>query len=157
MAHVLPTATASIMGSLPREKAGVGSAVNDTTRQMGGAVGVALLGSIMASRYGDHVTSSLAGSGAEPSLVAKVSNSIQDGVATGRATGGQLGERIVTASHDAFLSGMHVAVAVAALITLAAAAAVFRWLPAQADAPAAAPEPVVGDDAGEELEPALAS
>jgi EmrB/QacA subfamily drug resistance transporter len=159
MAHVLPTATASIMGSLPREKAGVGSAVNDTTRQMGGAVGVALLGSIMASRYGDHVTSSLDGSGASPSLVAKVSNSIQDGVATGRATGGQLGDRIVAASHDAFLSGMHVAVAVAALITLAAAAAVFRWLPAQADAPATAMEPDIdaNDDGEPELEPALAS
>ena len=39
------------MGSLPREKAGVGSAVNDTTRQMGGALGVAIIGSIVASAY----------------------------------------------------------------------------------------------------------
>ena len=44
-------ATDSIMGSLPRAKAGVGSAMNDTTRQVGGAVGVALLGSILASAF----------------------------------------------------------------------------------------------------------
>ena len=44
-------ATDSIMGSLPRAKAGVGSAVNDTTRQAGGALGVAVLGSVLASRY----------------------------------------------------------------------------------------------------------
>ena len=39
------------MGSLPRAKAGVGSAVNDTTRQTGGALGVAVIGSIFALRY----------------------------------------------------------------------------------------------------------
>ena len=44
-------ATESVMGSLPREKAGVGSAVNDTTRQVGGALGVAVIGSIVASVY----------------------------------------------------------------------------------------------------------
>ena len=40
------------MGSLPLAKAGVGSAMNDTTRQIGGALGVAVLGSILASSYG---------------------------------------------------------------------------------------------------------
>ncbi len=51
MANVLAPCTDSIMGSLPRAKAGVGSAVNDTTRQMGGAVGVAVFGSLMASHF----------------------------------------------------------------------------------------------------------
>ena len=50
MANIMAPATESIMGSLPRAKAGVGSAVNDTTRQVGGAVGVALLGSLMSTR-----------------------------------------------------------------------------------------------------------
>src|SRR3546814_14460167 len=49
MANIMAPATDSIMGSLPRAKAGVGSAVNDTTRQVGGAVGVAVLGSVLAS------------------------------------------------------------------------------------------------------------
>ena len=51
MALVMPPATESIMGSLPLAKAGVGSAVNDTTRQVGGALGVAVLGSVMMSTY----------------------------------------------------------------------------------------------------------
>ena len=54
MANVLAPCTDSIMGSLPRAKAGVGSAVNDTTRQMGGAVGVAVFGSLMASHFHTH-------------------------------------------------------------------------------------------------------
>src|SRR5207302_1111617 len=52
-------ATESIMGSLPPGKAGVGSAMNDTTREVGGALGVAILGSIMASRYSTAIVHSL--------------------------------------------------------------------------------------------------
>ena len=61
MANVMAPCTDSIMGSLPRAKAGVGSAVNDTTRQMGGAVGVAVFGSIMASHFTSSVTDKLGG------------------------------------------------------------------------------------------------
>src|SRR5699024_5041740 len=48
-------ATESVMGSVPLEEAGAGSAVNDTTREVGGALGVAVLGSIVASMYTDTV------------------------------------------------------------------------------------------------------
>jgi hypothetical protein len=47
------------MGSLPEDKAGVGSAVNDTTRQIGGALGVAILGSIVSSGYADRLAGQL--------------------------------------------------------------------------------------------------
>ncbi|HEY8545769.1 MAG TPA: MFS transporter, partial [Acidimicrobiales bacterium] len=66
MANTMAPATESIMGSLPREKAGVGSAVNDTTRQVGGAIGVALIGSLLASRYGGRVEADLAGADLPP-------------------------------------------------------------------------------------------
>ena len=49
--------TESIMGSLPPERAGVGSAVNDTTRQTGGALGVAVLGSVFLARYHSYMDS----------------------------------------------------------------------------------------------------
>src|SRR5262249_31753139 len=49
MGLAMTPATDSIMGSLPRDKAGVGSAVNDTTREVGGALGVAILGSLLAA------------------------------------------------------------------------------------------------------------
>ena len=51
MAMTMAPATESVMGALPRDKAGVGSAVNDTTRQVGGAIGVALIGSAVSSVY----------------------------------------------------------------------------------------------------------
>ncbi|MFI6870425.1 MFS transporter [Nocardia sp. NPDC050406] len=54
-------ATESIMGSVSLEEAGAGSAVNDTTREVGGALGVALLGSIMSSIYSDRVSAKIAG------------------------------------------------------------------------------------------------
>jgi EmrB/QacA subfamily drug resistance transporter len=50
-----PPSTASIMTSLPINKAGVGSAVNDTTREVGGALGIAVVGSLIASAYRSHV------------------------------------------------------------------------------------------------------
>ena len=56
-------ATESIMGSLPPERANIGSAVNDTTRELGGALGVAIVGSIMSSLYGDGSPSSARPSG----------------------------------------------------------------------------------------------
>ena len=68
MANVLAPCTDSIMGSLPRAKAGVGSAVNDTTRQMGGAVGVAVFGSLMASHFHSTISDKL-GSRLPPRLV----------------------------------------------------------------------------------------
>jgi EmrB/QacA subfamily drug resistance transporter len=132
MANVMAPATESIMGSLPRAKAGVGSAVNDTTRQMGGAIGVALIGSLLASVYRSDVRTGLAGSGAPASLVEQASSSVQSGVAAGRELGGALGQQVVTVSHQSFVSGYHVGVVVAAAIVLVAAVAVFRWLPARA-------------------------
>jgi EmrB/QacA subfamily drug resistance transporter len=132
MANVMAPATESIMGSLPRAKAGVGSAVNDTTRQMGGAIGVALIGSLLASVYRSDVRTGLAGSGAPASLVEQASSSVQSGVAAGRELGGALGQQVVTVSHQSFVSGYHLGVVVAAAIVLVAAVAVFRWLPARA-------------------------
>ena len=61
LALVMPPATESIMGSLPPAKAGVGSAVNDTTREVGAALGVAVLGSVMSSTYRPRVSEAIAG------------------------------------------------------------------------------------------------
>jgi MFS family permease len=61
MANVIPPATESIMSSLPREKAGVGSAVSNTIRQVGGALGVAVLGAILAAVYRSQIGDAVAG------------------------------------------------------------------------------------------------
>src|SRR3546814_15322207 len=70
MANIKAPATDSIMGSLPRAKAGVGSAVNDTTRQAGGAVGVAVPGSVLASRFHSSMAEKPAGFLPAPLLAA---------------------------------------------------------------------------------------
>ena len=76
MGLVMAPATESIMGSLPKSKAGVGSAMNDTTRQMGGALGVAVIGSLFASAYRPGVGAALAGTGATPGFIAAAKDSL---------------------------------------------------------------------------------
>ena len=133
MANVMAPCTDSIMGSLPRAKAGVGSAVNDTTRQMGGAVGVAVFGSIMASHFTSSITSKL--DGHVPSrLLAAVSNNVGQtiGIANDPHTSPALATQIADAARESFISGLHIIGIAAALVTLLAAIGVALFLPARA-------------------------
>ena len=126
--------TDSIMGSLPRAKAGVGSAVNDTTRQMGGAIGVAVFGSLMAS----HFTSSMAGKlgvGAAGRAGRSGEGQRRPGArhrGEGRRARSPSAAQIVAAANDSFVSGLHIIGVVAAVITLLAAVGVLIFLPARA-------------------------
>ena len=133
MAHVVAPATESIMGSLPRAKAGVGSAMNDTTRQVGGAVGVALLGSILASAFRPHVRDLLQGR-VPGSLLARVEDSLGSalGVARDVPSARPYATRIVSAAQTSFVNGMHAAVLVAAAIAVIGGIGVLVWLPARA-------------------------
>jgi EmrB/QacA subfamily drug resistance transporter len=133
MAHVVAPATESIMGSLPRAKAGVGSAMNDTTRQVGGAVGVALLGSILASAFRPHVRDLLQGR-VPGSLLARAEDSLGSalGVARDVPSARPYATRIVSAAQASFVNGMHAAVLVAAAIAVIGGIGVLVWLPARA-------------------------
>jgi predicted MFS family arabinose efflux permease len=130
MANVLAPCTDSIMGSLPRAKAGVGSAVNDTTRQMGGAIGVAVFGSIMAS----HFTSSIAAklSGVVPArLLSAVGNNVGQAIGIARQTPPPLSAKIASAAKESFVSGLHIIGVAAAGITFIAVIGVLLFLPAR--------------------------
>jgi Na+/melibiose symporter-like transporter len=133
MANVLAPCTDSIMGSLPRAKAGVGSAVNDTTRQMGGAVGVAVFGSLMASHFTSSMTEKIGGK-VPAQLFAQVKDNVGHAiaVATEVPAARQFADRIVTAANDSFVSGLHLVALVAAGITVFAAIGVALFLPARA-------------------------
>jgi len=133
MAHVVAPATESIMGSLPRAKAGVGSAMNDTTRQVGGAVGVALLGSILASAFRPRVQDLLHGH-VPGSLLGRVEDSLGSalGIARDNRAAKPFAGRIVDAAQHSFVTGMHAAVLVAAAIAVIGAIGVLVWLPARA-------------------------
>ncbi len=133
MSHVMAPCTDSIMGSLPKAKAGVGSAVNDTTRQMGGAVGVAVFGSLMTSHFTSSMTSKLS-SALPPDLFDRVKDNVASalGIATRIPEAQQFRTQIVTAANESFVSGLHIIGLIAAFITLLATVGVLIFLPARA-------------------------
>jgi len=131
MGNIMAPATDSIMGSLPRAKAGVGSAMNDTTRQTGGAIGVAVLGSLLSSRYGSQMSTRLAGK-VPGSLLGQLDDSIGKSLGVAGHAPAALGSTIDAAAKASFVSGMHVASVVAAGILFVATFGVAKWLPARA-------------------------
>jgi EmrB/QacA subfamily drug resistance transporter len=133
MGNVLSPATDSIMGALPKEKAGVGSAMNDATRQVGGALGVAILGSILSSRFASELSDSL-GDVLPAASLAQAKDSMGEALEIARqASSG--GSRIVEAAQQSFLSGMQAAMFVGFLMMVLGILATLRWLPARAAEP----------------------
>lgn len=131
MGNVMAPATDSIMGSLPRAKAGVGSAMNDTTRQTGGAVGVAVLGSLLSSRYAPEMTAKLTGKVPEQ-FIQPLTDSIGKTLGIAEKAPSAVRPLIESAARESFVSGMHLASIVAAGILFVAALSVVKWLPARA-------------------------
>ena len=119
-------ATESIMGSLPLAKSGVGSAMNDTTRQVGGALGVAVLGSVLASTYSSEMASTVGSLPAEAAALAS------DSIGGALAVAGQAGAAaapLVAAANQAFIDAMSAAVWVAAAVALVGAIVAWLYLP----------------------------
>jgi EmrB/QacA subfamily drug resistance transporter len=132
-------ATDSIMGSLPKEKAGVGSAVNDTTRQVGGALGVAVLGSLLASGY----RARLHVSGLSGKLLADAKSSVGGAIEAAQKVGN---DAIAASGKAAYVHGMHVSLLVGAVFIIGGALLSLAYLPARAsDHAANATEAVPGD------------
>jgi EmrB/QacA subfamily drug resistance transporter len=121
--------TESIMGSLPAAKAGIGSAVNDTVREIGGALGVAVLGSVLASHYAGSVGSATAGL---PEPAAQTANdSLGGAVLVAQQVGGRTGGALLEAARTSYVQGFGVALVVAAVVAAAGALVVAIWLPSR--------------------------
>jgi hypothetical protein len=135
MALTMAPATESIMGSLPLRKAGVGSAVNDTTRQVGGALGVAVIGSVLASIYGSHVGDFLHGKALSTGAAQEIKQSLGKALQTPHQPG------LSTTAINGFIDGMHAGVLVAAGVAFVGAVIAFVWLPARASYDALAEAP----------------
>jgi EmrB/QacA subfamily drug resistance transporter len=129
MAHVMPPATVMIMSSLPREKAGSGSAVNNVFRQVGGAIGVAVLGSLMSTVYRNGVKGHLDGLPAPTRHAAGESIEATLGVA---AKLGPKGQGLVGPADHAFIHAMHVTAAASGGVALIGALVVLVFLPGKA-------------------------
>ncbi|HEX4777509.1 MAG TPA: MFS transporter [Acidimicrobiia bacterium] len=141
MGLTMTPATDSIMGSLPLENAGVGSAVNDTTRQVGGALGVAVIGSLLASGYGSRVGSFLHGKPVPPAVAKQIRHQVGAALAVAHRVGGAAGDALAHHARSAFVSGLHSGVLVGAAAALLGAVITAAWLPARAKPPEHRDEP----------------
>jgi MFS family permease len=138
----MPAATSAVMDVLPRERAGAGSALTNTARQVGVALGVAVLGSILAQSYHQTLGPTLA------SLPATTRGAAGGSISATQAVAAQLGtagRALLGPANEAFVSAMHVTTVVAAIIALAGAIVVLRWMPglgstAQGVEPSAEPQ-----------------
>ncbi|NJP44681.1 MFS transporter [Streptomyces sp. PRB2-1] len=145
MAHVMPPATVMIMSSLPREKAGSGSAVNNVFRQVGGAVGVAVLGSLMSTVYRNGIKDHL--DAVPPARRHDAAESIESTMAAAQHLGAK-GGTLVQPADDAFIHAMHVTATASGCVALLGALVVLVFLPGKSAPAPAAP--------GGETEPAMA-
>ncbi|GAA3215398.1 MFS transporter [Actinocorallia longicatena] len=142
MANVMPPATVSMMQALPQEKAGAGSALSNTARQVAVAMGVAILGSIVSSVYRGDLKEQLA-TVPEPMRHA-AGESLEGTLAAARATGNT---GLVQPAYDAFINGMHVAAWISVTVALIGAAAALRFMPGK-PANAKTAEPEIREKAG---------
>jgi len=127
MAHIIAPATESIMSTLPRERAGAGAAVNTTLRQVGGALGVAILGSILSATYRSGITPALSG------LPDAARETAAESIGGTQLVAAQLPEAaraaLEAAGVQAFVDAMHATALGSALVAAIGVAVVLRWLP----------------------------
>jgi EmrB/QacA subfamily drug resistance transporter len=138
-------ATGAVMESMPLAKAGVGSAVNDTAREVGGALGVAILGSILSSGYRSNLDLDL--SQAPPEAAAAIEEGVGSalGVAQSAPVPDGVAQQITEAARTAFTDAMAPVFWSAAGVALLTALLVLRYMPSRGEvvsyAPGTEPEP----------------
>ena len=131
MGMTMAPATESVMGSLPREKAGVGSAINDTTRQVGGALGVAIIGSVVSSVYAAHIASAASQFGLNASETATAQSSL--GAAQGVAADmGRQSADFLAAASNSFVDALSIGLRISAFVVIIAGIVAWRFLPSHA-------------------------
>jgi len=135
-------ATEAIMGAVPTEKAGVGSAVNDATRLFGAALGVAVIGSIAASLYGNRLGVTI-----PPGLPAQAAHAARGSLGGALVAAQHLGQaglviparRLTSAAVAAFLHSLSGSLHVAGAVAFGGAAMAAVLLPSRPTVPALAP------------------
>ncbi|CAN5492759.1 MFS transporter [soil metagenome] len=130
IAMAMSPMTASIMSAVPARRAGTGSAMNDATRELGAALGVAVLGSLAASRYGhavDRVIDTI-----PIGSQSAIRSSLPTALAEAKNLSASQAAAITQAASRAFVEGVQFAVTVGAVLAAMAAIVVYRYLPHEA-------------------------
>ncbi|HET8777396.1 MAG TPA: MFS transporter [Candidatus Limnocylindria bacterium] len=148
LAPVITLATELIVGSAPPEQAGAATGMSETSGELGGALGIAILGSVGTALYRAEVADKLPAD--VPAAVADAARDTLGGaIAVAESLPGILGDAVATAAQVAFVDALHLVAAVAAIgafITAALAAAALWSVPARSE-PAGGPatEPLAAD------------
>src|SRR5215217_7128797 len=129
MGATMAPATESIMSSVPLDNAGVGSAMNDTVRLVGGTLGVAILGSLLSSGYGADMEPAV--QSLPPSAADAASDSVGHAGVVADQIGGSAGQALSNAAETAFTTAMSTTLTVAAATALAGAVLALVVLPGQ--------------------------
>jgi EmrB/QacA subfamily drug resistance transporter len=128
---LMPTSTDAVLGSVPAGDAGVGSATNGVSIQVGGALGVAVIGSILSTRYQHHLTASLAGAPLPAGALHTALGSIGGALDVAEKLPAAYGAQVSQAAGTAFMSGLGIALAVGACVTVAGLAIALAALPSR--------------------------
>lgn len=146
MAFAMTPATNMMMAAVPKNRSGMGSAMNDTTRELGGALGIAVLGSVISSGYTRNIADVAASlpdaarAAAESSLAAALNVADQMGAS---------GDGLAQQARDAFMSGTSDAMLISAIISIAAALLIGLFLPNRAKATTDADEAELAEETPE--------
>jgi DHA2 family multidrug resistance protein-like MFS transporter len=126
MGNVMAPATNAVMGAIPRAKSGAGSAVNNTIRQVGGALGVAILGSVLSTVYRSQLGSAV---DVLPAAARHDAAESIGGTYAALGAAGPAAGRLQQAASDAFVHAMHVTALCAVVVVLMGSAVVWLYLP----------------------------
>jgi EmrB/QacA subfamily drug resistance transporter len=132
--------TAAIMSAVPPRRAGAGSAMNDATRELGAALGVAVLGSVAASQYSSGINGAVRG--LSPADQASARTSLGSALDTATHLSHDVATRLTSAADHAFVAGVHYAAYTGAFLAACAAYLVYRFLPREIEQHGATAGPV---------------
>ena len=128
---LIPAAIDSVLGAVTQDDAGVGTAANSTAMQVGGAVGVAVVGSVLSTRYQHSMKTVLAGQHVPAVASHTIFGSIGGALAVARKVQGPLGAALARAARVGFMLGNQTALTVGACVTGTGALLVLAALPSR--------------------------
>jgi len=141
----IPPSTGAVMGSVPAAHTGVGSATNGSFMQVGGALGVAVIGSLLSTRYEHRLSSALAPFHVPHTIMETIIGSLGGALEVARQLGGLTGRLLAGFARSDFVSGMDLGMLVAAIVVLAGALLALLALPSRPAASTSAPEATDSD------------
>jgi len=146
---VIPAVSGSVMSSLPRANTGVGSATNGVFTQVGGALGVAVIGSLLSARYQDRMVAALASAPVPHAIETTITGSVGGALGVAAQVGGELGRLLAEAARSAFISGADLGLLTGAAIVLVGSVLALVTVPARSRMSAPPASPAQDRGAGE--------